>query len=188
LNEGKVYLHASVQQTEYRYTVEIETETTNKLEIAEQAWVKARVGISLGLKLFDFADASLNLASVEAGVNATIMNESVTSTKHVYKVTFTVPSYRIRIDYQSYVNVAEELTTVSHGNEPAPTSKQTSSEILILNRNVEPMNTNTEITEYKLNAAGSYVAYSDSMDISPYTSYYEFNGDGTTGLIIFSQG
>lgn len=188
LNEGKIYLHAAVQQTEYQYTVEIETETTNTWQVAMQAWVKARVGISLGLKLFDFADASLNLASVEAGVQYSVKYEGSSSTKYIYKVTFSVPTYKIIVNYQSLVSVTEELTTISNGNGPTPTSKQTTDETSVFSRSIAPTNSYTEISHYTLNAAGTYVAYSDYMDISPYTGYHEFNGDGTTGMIIFSQG
>ncbi len=178
LKKGELYLHVAVQQIIYQYTIEINTTQTNLVEVAEQAWVEARAGISADLKLLDFVEAGLDLASVEAGVSYTVKYESRTSTEYIYKVTFSIPTYKIIVNYEAIMNVTEILNTYQHGNGPTPTSM---SHIL----NLSPASTYTY--NYKLKAVGTYEAYSDYMDIQPYTAYEDINGHNTTGLLVLDQ-
>ncbi len=173
LLNGKIYLHVAVKETTYTYSVKIFSTTLDTREIMVSAWAKASVGISAGLKLFDFVDASLDLAKVEAGVEAKIVDIQETENGYEVTVQFSVPTYQIKVNYQAYVKVEEVYN--AYGNGPLPNSRGT----------IGLTNSITEVYYYDLNSVGSYVAYSDYMDIGPYTGYHEFNGGGTTGTIVF---
>ncbi|MET1159461.1 MAG: hypothetical protein ABWW65_00735 [Thermoprotei archaeon] len=178
LHYGKLYLHIAIQEKPYEYTVTVFVKEYDEYEIKTSAWLKARAGISAQLKLLDFVDASLELASVEAGVKATITQVQRVETGYYATVKFSIPVYKIAINYQAYVNVTEIYAARSSGDNPIPTSRGV----------IEPTdNTYMEIRRYTLNSAGTYVAYSDYIDMEPYTGYHEFDGGGTTGLIVFKQ-
>jgi len=175
IKNGTIYLHAGVQQLEYQYTIHVETETTDTWEIATEAWAKVSVGLSAKFKLFNFTEAGLDLASAEAGVKFSVKYDHKESTKYVYTVTFSIPTYKIRVNYQAKANVTDVLIVSHHGSRSLSIPLNT----------VAPTGSYTETTLYKLNAVGSYIAYSDYMDIAPLTRSHYFKGNYTTGTIIF---
>jgi len=174
LLNGKLYLHIAIRSVYYTYSVTVYTRNLVEQKVEESAWLVARAGISAKLKLFNFINAGFQLASVEAGVKAQITN--VVETESGYKVTvqFGIPTYEILVSYMGQVKVEEIYNAVGPG--PVPTS---------ISKGL--MSTTMEINYYTLNALGSYSAYSDYMDMCPYTGYHEFNAGGTENAVIFTK-
>jgi len=174
-------------QTSYSYTITITSNTTNTYEIAAQAWIQARVGISLGLKLMDFASASLDLASVEAGVSYTVKYVSRTTSGYTYSVTFTIPDLnKITVFYQvkayGYYYYYEEYS----GSGPIPESRVATADYTPLPQSSSDATSYETVILLVLNAAGRFEGYTPFTSIGNFPSMYdEYDVGLTTGILVY---
>ncbi len=175
LHNGTLALGISYREIIYKYKVTIVTSKLDEHEEIVEAWIKARAGISLSLKLYNFVNAGFNLAQLEAGVKAKIINRHVVGNKYVCTVEFAIPTYEILVKYVAGVYVEADLSV--HSSSPEPP----------LGHSVGITGNAAKDTFFNLICKGTYRAYTDYLTMQPYTGYYTFNGDGTIGELVFTS-
>jgi len=170
----------------YSYTITITSNTTDTYEVAAQAWIQARVGISLGAKLMDFASASLDLARLEAGVSFTVRQVSTTTSGYIYSVTFTKSNLsEIMVYYQVKANGYYYHYEERGGSGPIPESRMATADYMPL-----PQSSNDEIPrdaiQVTLNASEKFIGYTPFTSLNSVPPAYDEKDAGlTTGTLVY---
>ncbi|MEL9908200.1 MAG: hypothetical protein QXP97_00135 [Desulfurococcus sp.] len=178
LYNGTLYLHIAIGSKTYEREIEVFMEENYDEKAILEAWMQARAGISADLKLLDFVKASFDLASIEAGVKASIVSKYQVSNGYRVRVKFTIPTYEIRISYYAGIDVERLYNAYSMNGSN-----------VILSRGELPeerkTTTESEMDRWTLGASGYYVGYSDYIDMIPYSGIYQFDANGSTGMIVY---
>ncbi len=173
LYNGTMHLHVATKSYRYTYVVKVFLKKYDKVKAEFEAWIKARVGLSAKLKLFNFVNAGLKLVDVEAGVRAKVTKTVAEEKGYEYIVEITIPTYKFKITYTASVHVVEEYN--AKGNGDLPTSADSSTNVV------------SRAYSLDLKANGMQICYTDYEELTTFTCDDQFNAGGTTGTVVFDR-
>jgi hypothetical protein len=187
LEDGWLHIWVRNSTTIFNYTASIVlSDLVPVKEAVEKAWLSARENVTARLRFIDLTNSTFELAKRALNVRVTSISVKKASRGYIYTITFSIPVWKVTIEYLVAVNVTEVYKVSNSGGLPLPISRQGPFAVL------KPSSM-TEVQRYRLVAGGIYVIYSyiEYETLSPLDTPYLFdalfNANGTTGMIIFRR-